>query len=679
MMPFFARRRVLLLAQAVKVIVARVSDVFNRGSVATVTDFEGLIKEVKTHEMRFDGWRRVENLLSTSDLFTWVTGNSGEIVGDVCNFVNSNSYFRWDGTNFAPEKYLVSFTASTAVNQAIFFDIVDNADDSDSHGITLNITTVPRRYTFVGDMSSSTTFSGSLGFYVNRGHTLPAGTLLTMTDIQIEAGTGQANQNPSDFVGVGKASEPKGDEVWDDATIPAITNSAGSLGTYDVGLKLLGNANIGTDYFHPRFLFPLNIAVGKSYFVSGQLSGSLTDIMQIRLATNGLASDITFNNITGEIHGSAVANASGIQILTKGRSLWNVTIENLSITGITNNSNVDGVKYFDYENGNTVVGDIVTEAQGVAIDDDTLDGIPIEERRTNYFLYSEDFTTAYWAVYGGATKVSTGAIPSPLAGSIVEEINIPSATAGIYNSTTSIPSGNYTISFLVRAVSGTTSARIRSWDGAEILSPDIAIDENWQIISYSGNGALVNSAIWGNSAGDTTNLYIIAGQAEQGENATSLIKTTSSVLSRSPDNLSLSYTEIPQSFALNLTKYEPQTTGILSEDTYIFTTAGTDKIRVKIGTIDSITMLSGGVDIVIASTNFTANVRMNLIVDVVQQGANVNVKIKDGVTTLLNETTVGTLAHSDLNEIYIGSNGGTDGFTFATFGSLDDITLYDLT
>ena len=544
MMPFFARRRVLLLAEAIRVIVSRDSETFSRDSTATVTDFEGLFKEVKPHEMRFDGWRRVENLLSSSDLSTWTAGNSGEIVGDVCNFVNSNSYFSWYGAGFASEKFIVSFTASTAINQAVFFDIVDNADGSDSHGVTLNITTVPKRYTFVGDMSSSTTFSGSMGFYINRGHTLPAGTLLTMTDIQIEAGTGQANQNPSEFVSTGLATSKIDILFGTDSDMSGANNwhSLG-LGVVDVNTTVAGKlyalGNGGDEYVRLFSVF----AVGKTYDVSFTAYIHTGADTSLRVGHNfgsvGNGNfDIDATSVSQFFEGTLTADGSNVNLhigTISGGDLNGIAfvIDDVQITEhiMKHEANVDGVKYFDYENGNTVVGDIVTEAQGVALNDNILEGIHIED------------------------------------------------------------------------VNGGTLA----------------------------------------------------------------------------DELSISYASIPQSFSLEFLKFEPDVNGNLLENTYIFTTVGTGKIRVKIGTIDSITMLNGGVDIVIASTNFTANVRMNLIVDIVQQGTNVNVKIKDGVTPLLNETTVGTLAHSDLNEIYIGSNGGTDGFTFATFGSLDDITLYDLT
>lgn len=48
----------------------------------------------------------------------------------------------------------------------------------------------------------------------------------------------------------------------------------------------------------------------------------------------------------------------------------------------------DGVQFFDYENGNTVTNNVVTEAQGPAIPDATLKGYLSEDQSTNYFLNS---------------------------------------------------------------------------------------------------------------------------------------------------------------------------------------------------------------------------------------------------------------------------------------------------
>lgn len=59
-------------------------------------------------------------------------------------------------------------------------------------------------------------------------------------------------------------------------------------------------------------------------------------------------------------------------------------------------ANVDGVKYFGYQNGNTVTSNIVTEASGAAIASSTMLGVLTEIARTNYCLYSNDMTNAAW-------------------------------------------------------------------------------------------------------------------------------------------------------------------------------------------------------------------------------------------------------------------------------------------
>jgi len=59
---------------------------------------------------------------------------------------------------------------------------------------------------------------------------------------------------------------------------------------------------------------------------------------------------------------------------------------------------VDGVKYFPYENGNTVdANGVVTEAQGPAISSTTLKGIHREGQRTNSLLYCRDLSNAVWS------------------------------------------------------------------------------------------------------------------------------------------------------------------------------------------------------------------------------------------------------------------------------------------
>lgn len=59
-------------------------------------------------------------------------------------------------------------------------------------------------------------------------------------------------------------------------------------------------------------------------------------------------------------------------------------------------ANVDGVKYFPWQNGNTVASNVVTKAVGAAIGSTILLGYLAEGARTNEVLFSRDLTNAAW-------------------------------------------------------------------------------------------------------------------------------------------------------------------------------------------------------------------------------------------------------------------------------------------
>ena len=73
---------------------------------------------------------------------------------------------------------------------------------------------------------------------------------------------------------------------------------------------------------------------------------------------------------------------------------------------------VDGVKYFQYQNGNTVASNVVTEAQGATIADSTLKGYLAEGSRTNEINYSNDLTNVIWtAAWSSVTVTNAGVGP----------------------------------------------------------------------------------------------------------------------------------------------------------------------------------------------------------------------------------------------------------------------------
>ncbi len=73
-------------------------------------------------------------------------------------------------------------------------------------------------------------------------------------------------------------------------------------------------------------------------------------------------------------------------------------------------ANVDGVKYFDYQNGNTLSGNAVIETKGTAIADATLHGYMAEGGRTNLALKSEIFDVSTTVYFSGSptAKFTTG-------------------------------------------------------------------------------------------------------------------------------------------------------------------------------------------------------------------------------------------------------------------------------
>lgn len=73
-------------------------------------------------------------------------------------------------------------------------------------------------------------------------------------------------------------------------------------------------------------------------------------------------------------------------------------------------ANVDGVKYFATQNGNTVVSNVVAEATGAAISASIIKGYLAEGARTNLCLQSEDFATT-WVVTDTTVTVNQIAAP----------------------------------------------------------------------------------------------------------------------------------------------------------------------------------------------------------------------------------------------------------------------------
>jgi hypothetical protein len=181
---------------------------FTRSTVATVVDFEGLVKTAKVNEARFANARRVENLIGYSEAFDnayWVkdagvsvTPNTviapnGQLTADTVSGATSNKtvYKNISITGSSVfSVYLKALpghegeTVTVGVNGTYYTKALTSSWTRICSGI-LTITSVE-----VGAKNSATASS----FYV--------------WGAQIESVTGQANQNPSEYISTNVLSYP---------------------------------------------------------------------------------------------------------------------------------------------------------------------------------------------------------------------------------------------------------------------------------------------------------------------------------------------------------------------------------------------------------------------------------------------------------------------------------------
>jgi hypothetical protein len=419
---------------------------------ATVTDFEGLIRPVKDGEARFEGARRVENLLTLSEFLngggywimtagTTVTANThtapdGTLTADTVTYDGSGTSGNYriyndatgglsmPGANYVTSVYLRADTATTV---RLYGNVVAGGF------ITCNLTTSWQRYTISGVGNG---VSGpQVLIYSPAGVNTPFS--IQVWGTQIENTTGQANQNPSEYVSTNVLSAP--------------------------------------------------------------------------------------------YHGASV----------------------------------DGVKYFTYQNGNTVASNVVTEAVGGAIPDATLHGYLAEGARTNKLTYSSTFTnTGSWQTNN---LTVTGTSSTSTSGSYDASILTFSSGSNSYLQQYQVVTGatTYTMSFYAKA-GNTNDIRLYYYDIDNDYSPaDIYVDLLTKAVTVKNGSPVVVVTALNNGwyriqstftnvanntngevgvgfqdtavAGDT--FYVWGAQLETAPFASSYIPTTSASVTRAADAL----------------------------------------------------------------------------------------------------------------------------------------------
>lgn len=410
---------------------------FNRASVAVVRDQEGLLQTAISGETRFVGARRVRNILTspmTSENFTtWSanfagTGTSPVVTAGFADPLGGTTACRLQadrGAGITGGDY--SFiNGNIAGNPTICLDSVWMKSNTGSSqtlkvdigtGPTVTVTTSWQRFAVSKPFS---TYFG-IGAYGPDGGTQALDILLWRA--MAEDSTGKANQNPSEYVGVGAPvlnelvrTEEPASVAWDAAaggSTKTVVNGPDGLAV--AGRIALGANAVSGAAYALRFtgVAPRVITSGSPVSVSvwiRKISGSGTQVNfnpQDGLGGNKTI-DANWQKYTAENIATAVGIAPFFDIELGGLGwtaadiieFWHpqmnigTTVNAYSpVSGVYPfyGAMVDGVRYFETQNGNTLSGaGVVTEATGAAIPLTTLLGYLPEEARTNLVLQSEN-------------------------------------------------------------------------------------------------------------------------------------------------------------------------------------------------------------------------------------------------------------------------------------------------
>lgn len=197
---------------------------------------------------------------------------------------------------------------------------------------------------------------------------------------------------------------------------------------------------------------------------------------------------------------------------------------------------VDGVKYFDTTNGNSVNSNVVTEATGMAVADATLRGYLSEPGRENICLYSIDYTNAAWVKTN--VSVTAGIAGAPDGEPAATTLAATADNATIIQDLGTVSSKKQTGSIWIKRRTGSGNVDLTLDGGATWTT--IGVSATWNLLSTTQTLADPDFGIRLTTNGDAVDVW-----NSQVENsgiptiswATSSIKTTSTTGSRDGDSL----------------------------------------------------------------------------------------------------------------------------------------------
>lgn len=259
------------------------------------------------------------------------------------------------------------------------------------------------------------------------------------------------------------------------------------------------------------------------------------------------ATDQTFNNLLVAIvdsgsagsnytytgSGNLTAYVTDVQVeVTDGQTIKTPS-EYVSVGVLSapfHGANVDGVKYFTTQNGNTVSSNVVTEATGAAISSATLLGYHAEGARTNLVLQSQVAGTT-WAVTNVTVGANTLAAPD---GTTTADTLTATAGNGTWLQGVTVASAVKTFSIWLRRKTGTGNIDMTLDNGTGWTTKTIS--SSWA--RYEITQTLANPTVGIRIVTSGDEVYVWGAQLEDGVSfASSYIPTTTVAVARNTDAL----------------------------------------------------------------------------------------------------------------------------------------------
>lgn len=477
-------------------------DGFSRASTAYVEDHEGLLQLVKSGEARFWGARRVENLSTGLESFVLqgtatVTNNydnSITVTGTGTSSANSALIQMTSMGSSYNKSYRVSIKLKASgahIGKTIRIQVMRNSGTSAAMNTDIVVTGEWVRYACDVKTMDGATDTGVKVYVFGTA----AGTDFDVKEFQVEDVTGHANQNPSEYVAVGAqwdANILSGNNTNFTTGLGDWYNPEPSRGSISHDTNRIKIVNDGTGgYAKAAYTYPFKKGRLYAVRVKVTVSSSTAGIGMSAGESGSWTSVQTISGNSGVISGTfAPTSDYGYVIIFMNSGTADgryATFDDICVSEITHGTNVDGVKYFATQNGNTVASNIVTEATGAALSSSQLKGYLVEYARTNLALQSETFDNASWTKSQSTITADATTAPNGLA---VADKLVEDATAA---SEHRIQHGSFTAAqhtFSVYAKAGErTRIRLMNFNATDSARSAIYDLSNGTIVSTSGAGA----------------------------------------------------------------------------------------------------------------------------------------------------------------------------------------------